>query len=75
MNAIPSQHSDGEGNNLERDIDTAIAACGGDMRATVRALLIANAFLESELAKALAKTSVGYARRGVPKRRNHPEAN
>jgi hypothetical protein len=68
MNAIPSQHNEGDG-DLERDIDTAIAACGGDLRATVRALLLANAFLEFELAKALAKTSSGYARRGVSKRR------
>jgi hypothetical protein len=68
MNALPPQDNDGEG-DLERDIDTAIEACGGDLRATVRALLLANAFLEFELAKALAKTSSGYARRGVSKRR------
>ena len=37
--------------DLESDTDAAIAACGGDARATVRALLIANAFLEAELAR------------------------
>lgn len=69
MNTIPSQSNEGEA-ELERDIDTAIEACGGDMRATVRALLLANAFLEFELAKALAKTSSGYARRGESTRLN-----
>jgi len=49
--------------DLERDSDAAIAACGGDARATVRALLIANAFLEAELARSAA------ARRGSPQGR------
>lgn len=48
--------------DLERDIDLAIEACGGDARAAVRALLIANAFLESELSKAQARASAGYVR-------------
>lgn len=30
--------------DIEQDVDAAIAACGGDLRATIRALLIANAF-------------------------------
>lgn len=68
MNATRSQHSDGE-DELERDIDTAIEACGGDMRATVRALLLANAFLESELTRATAKASAGYTRKGQNERR------
>lgn len=34
---------------LEAKVDTAIAACGGDMRATIRALILANEFLEKEL--------------------------
>lgn len=74
MAHIAPQHSDGE-DDLERDTDTAISACGGDMRATVRALLIANAFLESELTKALAKTSTGYARRGQGKRQIKSDSN
>lgn len=59
MNVSAAPHSD----DLERDTDLAIEACGGDARAAVRALLIANAFLESELTKAQTKTSVGYVRR------------
>ena len=34
---------------LEAAIDDAIAACGGDARATIGALIIANSFLESEI--------------------------
>lgn len=30
-------------------VDAAIAACGGDVRATIRALILANEFLEKEL--------------------------
>ncbi len=45
---------------VDEAVEMAIEACGGDLRATIRALLIANAFLEEELEK---KTSAGYARR------------
>ena len=33
----------------EAVIDQAIAACGGDFRATVRALIVANNYLEFEV--------------------------
>lgn len=46
----------------EHACDQAIAACGGDMRSAVKALLLANEFLEHELAEALAATSNGYRR-------------
>jgi hypothetical protein len=39
--------------------DQAIAACGGDEREAVKALLIANEFLENELAT---QVSHGYMR-------------
>jgi predicted Na+-dependent transporter len=38
---------------LEAAADEAIALCGGDARAAVKALLIANAYLEDELAMAV----------------------
>jgi hypothetical protein len=38
--------------NLEAAADQAIAACGGDAREAVKALLIANEFLESEMERA-----------------------
>jgi hypothetical protein len=40
----------------------AIAACGGDAREAVKALIIANQFLETNLEKLRAAVSSGYAR-------------
>ena len=42
--------------------DEAIAACGGDTRATIKALLIANEFLEQALDQAQMAISAGYRR-------------
>lgn len=33
--------------DLEAAVDQAIAACAGDLRATIRALIVANNFMES----------------------------
>jgi len=38
-----------EPDRLEVATDQAIAACGGDARGTVKALIVANEFLESEV--------------------------
>jgi hypothetical protein len=57
-----------DGDDLEADVDTIIAACGGSMRATIRALLIANEFLSAELERARERQSVGYVRRGAKRR-------
>ena len=51
-----------DGGGLEAAIVSAIATCGGDLRATVRALIIANAFLEEELMRVRALPSRGYVR-------------
>jgi len=34
---------------LEAEVDDAIATCGGDVRAALRATLIANTYLEAEI--------------------------
>ena len=34
---------------LEAEVDDAIATCGGDVRAALRATLIANTYLETEI--------------------------
>jgi hypothetical protein len=47
---------------LEIAADQAIAACGGDARETVKALIGAYQFLESDLEKLKAAVSMGYAR-------------
>jgi hypothetical protein len=56
------------GDDLEADVDTVIAACGGNPRAAVRALLIANEFLTAELERSRATVSTGYIRKGEARR-------
>jgi hypothetical protein len=47
---------------LETAVDDAIAACDGDLRATVRALVVANGFLYAEMERFKALISTGFAR-------------
>jgi hypothetical protein len=47
---------------LEAAVDAAIDACDGDLRATVRALIIANDFLETEVAELMKAVSHAYTR-------------
>ena len=54
----PNEQDDG----LEAAVDEAIAACGGDPRAAVRALIVANNFLESEMAELKKAVSHAYTR-------------
>jgi hypothetical protein len=37
----------------ERAVDSAIATCGGDLRGAIKALIIANEYLEKELGQVL----------------------
>ncbi len=50
--------------DLEIDTDAIIEACGSE-RAAIRALLVANSFLEDQLVLAQSKSSTGYQRKGV----------
>ena len=47
---------------LEAEVDDAIATCGGDVRAALRATLIANAYLEAEIERLTEAVSSGFAR-------------
>ena len=47
---------------LEVATDQAIAACGGDARAAVKAQIVANEFLESEVCELMQAVSHAYAR-------------
>jgi hypothetical protein len=47
---------------LEAAVDQAIAACDGDVRATIRALILANDFLEAEVAELMKAVSHAYTR-------------
>ena len=58
-NAPP--HSQAGADGIEAAADQAIEACGGDARDTVKALLVANEFLEAEVKELQAAVSFGYA--------------
>ena len=47
---------------LETAVDQAIAACGGDMRSAIRALIVANEYLETEVGELMKAVSHAYAR-------------
>ena len=61
MSASP-EYAASEAEDLEAAADQAIAACGGDARKAVKALLIAVDFLEAQSAELRAAVSAGYAR-------------
>lgn len=58
-NAKPEGPAEGE---LEAAVDQAIAACDGDLRATIRALIAANNFLECEIEELMKAVSHAYTR-------------
>jgi hypothetical protein len=47
---------------LETAVDEAIEACGGDVRSTIRALIVANTFLESEVSELKKAVSHAFVR-------------
>ena len=55
----PNAH---DADGLEAAVDQAIAACSGDMRSTIRALIVANKFLESEVTELMKAVSHAYVR-------------
>ena len=54
----PNEQDDG----LEVAVEQAIAVCDGDMRAAVRALIVANNVLEAEISELKKAVSHAYAR-------------
>ncbi|MBB4382968.1 hypothetical protein [Bradyrhizobium sp. SBR1B] len=65
MPAAPQPAAPAEG-DLELAADQAIEACGGDAREAVKALIVANNFLESQLEELRSNVSSGYARGRLP---------
>jgi len=47
---------------LEAAADEAIAACGGDVRDALKALIVANEFLENEVCQLMQAVSHAYLR-------------
>ena len=58
--SAPNRSTDAE--QLEAATDQAIAACGGDAREAVKALIVANEFLENEVGELMRAVSQAYVR-------------
>ena len=58
--AAPNPQADAD--RIEDAADHVIAACGGDARDAVKALIVANEFLETQVKQLQAAVSNGYAR-------------
>ena len=56
-----------ENNHYEQACDQAIAMCGGNMRGAIKALIMANEYLEHELGELQALASGGLTRTGSPR--------
>jgi hypothetical protein len=63
MTADPQSQPISESDRLEMATDEAIAACGGNPRDAVRALIVANEFLEVEVCELMQAVSHAYARK------------
>jgi hypothetical protein len=61
MSSAPQSHPE-DGDGLEAAVDQAIAACGGDMRSAIRALIVANDYLETEVTELMKAVSQAYVR-------------
>jgi hypothetical protein len=61
LHAVRTQPTS-DADRLEAAADQAIAAYGGDAREAVKALIVANHYLETDLEKLKAAASKGYAR-------------
>ena len=57
-----SQPNAQDADGLEAVVDQAIAPCGGDMRSTIRALIVANEYLETEVGELMKAVSHAFVR-------------
>jgi hypothetical protein len=62
MPADPNSQPTPEPDRFEAATDQAIAACGGDARDAVKALIVANEYLESEVGELMKAVSHAYKR-------------
>jgi hypothetical protein len=71
MSASPSDDICFDNGHYEAACDQAIAMCDGNLRSTIKALIMANEYLEAELAELQAAISCGC----MPKRRSDSASN
>jgi hypothetical protein len=57
-----SQPNAQDADELEAAVDQAIAACDGDMRSAIRALIVANEYLETEVGELMKAVSHAFVR-------------
>ena len=62
MSSESAPVAQGSAGDLDIAIDQAIAACDGDLRATIGALIVANNFLESEVGQLKKAVSRAFLR-------------
>ena len=62
MSKHPAPNPPSDADQLDAAADQAIAACGGDVRGALKAMIVANEYLETELVKLQSAVSSGYAR-------------
>ena len=58
----PQGNGPGNDGELEAAIDQAIAACHGDQRAAIGALIVANSYLEAEVGELMKAVSHAFVR-------------
>ncbi len=68
---MSDQHNIQDNGHYERACDQAIAMCDGNQRSTIKALIMANEYLEAELQELQAAISSGCA----PLRSEHAASN
>ena len=62
MSQSTTPESQADADRLEAAADQAIAVCGGDVRAALKAMIVANEFLESEVSELMKAVSRAYVR-------------
>lgn len=62
MSAIPENNPLSETERLDAAAAQAIAACDGNMMSAIRALILANEYLEFEICELMKAVSRGYPR-------------
>ena len=65
MSALPQENPLSVVERLNAAADQAIEACGGDLQATIRALMLANEFLEAQISRGYMRGEA-YARFRIP---------
>jgi hypothetical protein len=58
----PAPNPQSDADHLEAAVDQAVAVCGGDAREAVKALIVANEFLEGEVSELMKAVSHAYVR-------------